>query len=87
MQFLKIILIILLVYFGIKILARLFGPMLLKYAMKKAGKGFEKQFNQFKQRQQPSKPEGEVSIDKTPRNDRASKRDVGEYVEYEEVKE
>lgn len=86
MEFLKIILIILLVYFGIKFLAKLLGPYIFKFIMKKAGKQFEKQFSQFQQPTQPKK-EGEITINKVPKNKRSAKNDVGEYVEYEEVKE
>jgi len=87
MEFLKVLLIILLVYFGLKFLIKFLGPILLKYAMKKAGKQFEKQFSQFNQRQQPRKEEGEITIDKIPKGSKKSNNDVGEYVEYEEVKE
>ena len=87
----KTILIVLLVYFGFKILLRYFGPMLLKYAMKKMGRKFEQQFNQqFNGDQQDAKTknttrEGNVSIDKKPRNRRKSNKEVGEYIDYEEI--
>ncbi|HCV81415.1 MAG: DUF4834 domain-containing protein [Zunongwangia sp.] len=87
----KTILIILLVYFGFKIILRYFGPMLLKYAMKKMGRKFEQQFNQqFNGRQQNAQQrnttgEGNVSINKKPRNRRKSNKEVGEYIDYEEI--
>lgn len=87
MEFLKVILIILLVYFGFKFLVKLLGPILVRFAMKKVGKQFEKQFGQFQQGQQHSKPEGEITIDKVPKGYKKSNDDVGEYVDYEEVKE
>ena len=82
----RMILIILLIYYGVKILSRLFGPLLLKYIAKKAEQKFGAQFGQFQQRPQEKnvKKEGEVSIDKMP-NMKTSNKDVGEYVDYEEI--
>ena len=82
----RTILIILLVYFGFKILTRLFGPVLFKYVTKKAEKKFSQQFgNQNnKQSNQPLEKEGETVIDKMP-NSKSSNKDVGEYVDYEEI--
>jgi hypothetical protein len=81
----KTILIILLVYFGIKILARLFAPFLMKTLVKKAEKRFGQQFGNQQAQQQKTQPEGEVSIDKIPRSQKSSNTKVGEYVDYEEI--
>ena len=82
----RMILIILLIYYGVKILSRLFGPLLLKYVTKKAEEKFGGQFGQFQQRPQEKniKKEGEVTIDKMP-NTKSTNKDVGEYVDYEEI--
>lgn len=77
MIFLKTILIILLVYFGIKVLARYLGPFLLKYIFKKVQKNMEKQFNP--PHQETDKKSHETSKSK-PKNSK-----VGEYVDYEEI--
>ncbi|WP_027136493.1 DUF4834 family protein [Gaetbulibacter saemankumensis] len=83
--FLRTILIILLIYYGLKVLSRLFAPFLIKYAAKKAEEKFGGQFSQFQQKQQESmKKEGEVSIDKMP-NKKSSNKELGEYVDYEEI--
>ncbi|APG59449.1 DUF4834 family protein [Christiangramia salexigens] len=84
---LKTVLIVLLVYFGLKILIRWFGPILLRYFMRKMGKKFEKQFGQqFGGFQEPQKKkEGKVSIDKKPGKGRKSDKTVGEYIDYEEI--
>ncbi|WBL24387.1 DUF4834 family protein [Zunongwangia sp. HGR-M22] len=80
-----------LVYFGFKILLKYFGPMLLKYAMRKMGRKFEQQFSQQfgggpqRTQQQKSAKEGKVSIDKEPKNRRKSNKEVGEYIDYEEI--
>jgi len=79
---LKVILIILLIYYGLKILTRLFGPLLLKYVTKKAGEKFQQQFQQY----QNTDSEGgdEVTIDKKPKQ-KSTNKDVGEYIDFEEI--
>ncbi|MFV0540284.1 MAG: DUF4834 family protein [Aestuariibaculum sp.] len=81
--FLRTILIILLIYFGIRILSRILKPLLANYIVKKAEEKFGGQFGQY-QKQEPLRKEGEVTIDKMP-NKKASNKDVGEYVDYEEI--
>ncbi|WP_300436106.1 DUF4834 family protein [Christiangramia sp.] len=83
---LKTVLIVLLVYFGLKILIRFFGPLILKWFMKKMGQKFEKQFNQqFGGAQHSSDKKGKVSIDKKPKGTKAANKNVGEYIDYEEI--
>ncbi|SFD07101.1 DUF4834 family protein [Algibacter pectinivorans] len=86
MGLLKTILIIALVYYGIKIISRIFAPLLLKFAAKKAEERFGGQFGQFQKRQsqQTEKKEGEITIDKIPET-KTSNKNVGEYVDYEEI--
>ena len=84
--FIRTILIIMLVYYGIKILSRLLAPYLMRYLSKKAQQRFGQQFgNHRQQSQQPPRKEGEVSIDKMPQQSKSSNKDVGEYVDYEEI--
>ena len=89
MGLLRTILIILLVYFGFKILARLFAPFLLHFVAKKAEKKFGEQFGGFKnpnqQREQQKQKEGETVIDKMPNKNGSSNQKVGEYIDYEEI--
>lgn len=83
--FVRTILIILLIYFGIKILSRLFAPILMKYVAKKAEERFGGGFGQFQNRkQEPIKTPGEVTIDKMPKT-KTSNKDIGDYVDYEEI--
>ncbi len=84
--FLRMILIILLVYYGIKVLSRIFAPLLAKYVVKKAEQRFGGQFGQFQGKTPQEKPEkpGEISIDKIPKT-KTSNKDVGDYVDYEEI--
>lgn len=85
MGLLRTIFIIALVYYGIKVLSRIFAPFLIRYAAKKAEERFGDQFGQFHQKpQEESKREGEVSIDKMPKT-KVSNKNVGDYVDYEEI--
>ena len=84
--FLRTILIILLIYYGIKILSRLFAPYFMKYVSKKVEKKFGQQFGgNYQYKQEPPKKEGEVTIDKIPKREPTSNKKVGEYVDFEEI--
>lgn len=88
-EVIRVILIILLIYFGLKFIIRWLGPLLLKYILRKVGKKFEEKFNQFDTSGSPrgkkEKEEGKVTIEKKPKNRRKSNKDVGEYIDYEEI--
>lgn len=84
--FLRTIFIILLVYYGIKILVRFFAPYFVRYMSKKMQERFGEQFQQQQRQQQTrTEREGETVIDKAPSNKRDSDNKVGEYVDYEEI--
>ncbi len=83
--FFRTILIILLVYYGVKILTRLFAPYFLRYMSKKMQQKFGGQFQQQQERQNPKQKEGETVIDKVPQQHKTSDKSVGEYVDYEEI--
>ncbi|MDG5491897.1 DUF4834 family protein [Psychroserpens sp. SPM9] len=83
--FFRTILIILLVYYGIKILSRFFAPYLVRYMSKKVQQKFEGQFQQQQNQRQTQQKEGETVIDKMPENNSASNKKVGEYIDYEEI--
>lgn len=76
--FIRTILIIILIYYAFKILARIFLPFLMRKMMQKAGQSFQKQAEQFQQQQnqQQAPPKQEVP---------KSKKQVGEYVDFEDV--
>lgn len=86
MGLLRTIFIIVLIYYVVKVLSRIFAPIMLKYAAKKAEQRFGEQFGQFQKRpqQESSKKEGEITIDKMPKA-KSSNKDVGDYVDYEEI--
>jgi hypothetical protein len=84
--FLRTILIILLVYYGLKILMRIFGPYLLRYMSKKVQQRFSEQFQyQQQQKQTQKQKDGETVIDKMPNTNKTSNKNVGEYIDYEEI--
>ncbi len=83
--FVRTILIIVLVWYGIKILSRIFAPLLMRYVAKKAEQKFGQNFGQNQKPPQAAKKEGEISIDKAPNANKSSNKDVGEYVDYEEI--
>lgn len=85
MTFLKTILIILLVYYGLKFLFKLLSPYLMRYVTKKAGQKFEEAFGANPAYTKPSQKEGSVTIDKMPASKGKTKNTVGEYVDFEEV--
>ena len=85
MGLLRTIFIIVVVWYLFKVLGRIVAPFLIKFAAKKAEQRFGDQFGQFqKQQQETSKKPGEVTIDKMP-NAKTSNKDVGDYVDYEEI--
>lgn len=85
MGLLRTILIILLVYYGIKILSRIFAPYLIRYMSKKMQERFGGHFQQQQNQSEPKYKEGETVIDKVPKQDTSSNKNVGEYIDYEEI--
>jgi len=83
--FLRTLLIILLVYYGIKFLSRLFAPYMVRYMSKKMNERFGGQFQQQQNQSEPKHKEGETIIDKIPKQDTSSNKNVGEYIDYEEI--
>jgi hypothetical protein len=79
------ILIIILGYYIVKWVARVFLPVILQ----KAVKNFEKKVREQQGFQDPvsNVKEGETVIDKKPIQNKESNKNVGEYVDYEEVDE
>lgn len=91
MEFLKTVLIILLVFFALRFSWKLAKPYLFKYIAKKMGQRFEKMFganpfgdNAFQQSPKTEK-EGKITIDKDAPNTQKGSKTVGEYVDFEEV--
>ena len=86
MVLLKTILIILLVYYGLKIIAKWYGPKLFNYAAKKTEEKFRERFGEFAQQHVEEEEQiGDVTIKKKTTGKNTSKEPVGEYIEFEEL--
>jgi len=86
MAFLKTILIILLVYYLLKIFARWFGPKIFSYAAKKTEERFRENFGGFTNQQKSNEEQiGDIIIDKKPTKQNTTSKKVGEYIEFEEL--
>lgn len=66
-------------------LTRIFAPYLMRYMSKKMQERFGDQFQQAQNTSKPNQKEGETVIDKVPQSDKSSNKNVGEYVDYEEI--
>lgn len=81
-SFLRTILILVIIYYGFKLVTKYMAPIILN----KAAKKFEERVrNQQQQRQEPNSKVGETVINKKPNQSKSSNNSVGEYVDYEEV--
>ncbi|KAB1154706.1 DUF4834 family protein [Tenacibaculum aiptasiae] len=83
MNFLRTLLIILVAYYAVKFVVRLFAPYLIKKAVDKVQKRAEQQYQN--QQQKTDVEEGKTIIDKKPQNNKQSNNSVGEYVDFEEI--
>ncbi|CAI8292656.1 MAG: Uncharacterised protein [Flavobacteriaceae bacterium] len=80
----KTISIILLVYYGLKIILKLAAPFIMKYFSKKLAARFGAGFSDKTPPNTSQKKEGEISIDKVPNTKKTSKT-VGQYIDFEEI--
>lgn len=86
MVLLKTILIIGLIYYGFKILARLFAPKIINYTAKKTEAHFKERFGNFQQQQRSTEERvGDVIIDKKPPRKNKTAEKVGDYIDFEEI--
>ncbi|MDX1362952.1 DUF4834 family protein [Arenibacter latericius] len=86
MGFLRTLLIIILVYYALKFLAKWLAPIMFRYAAKKTEKHFKEKFNGFPGPDQNEESRvGDIIIEKRPKKQRKSTNKVGEYIDFEEV--
>ena len=83
--FIRTILIIILIYYAFKILARIFMPILMKSMMNKAQESFNRQYQQGDFNQSTTNDNDTFNQEKTQRDFKKPTKQVGEYVDYEEV--
>ena len=84
-SFLKTVLIILLVYLGLKYLLRWLTPYIMRFIAKKASERFENAFGQSPFGAQNSAAREEVDRSRANRNPKSNGKIVGEYIEFEEL--
>lgn len=80
MQLLKTILIIIIVFYLFRLLARYIFPLWAKYFIRKTQQKMEKEY------QEKNKKEGEISIDFAPGKNSITD-DIGEYIDFKEIKD
>lgn len=90
MQLLRTILIILIVYYGLKFIGRVVFPFLLtNWANKKMQEFQQNTQNQFKSQEEAKQfakqNEGKVNINSTTKNNKPETDGLGDYVDYEEM--
>ncbi len=78
----KTILIIITIWLVVKYVLRLITPYLLKKAVEKMEK---KAQEQYRNTQEPDIKEGETIIEKKPSTIKESNKEVGEYIDFEEI--
>lgn len=86
---LEFILILLLIYFGLKIFFRFFGAAIMRWMMKKMGEKIHRKFQQQYGFSEQENPQGNTSIHKKPVRRRKYRRSKAErdeeYIDYEEI--
>lgn len=85
MVLLQTILIVILVYYGLKLLLKWLAPKLLNYAMKKTTERFGQQFGGRSGFEDNSTEEGKTTITKKPFRKSNPSKKVGEYIDFEEI--
>jgi len=80
MQLLRTILIIVIIYYLVKLFARYVLPVLAKYFIRKTAENIQKQYDK------PKRNVGDINIDYIPKK-KQTPDDLGEYIDYEDVKE
>jgi hypothetical protein len=85
MVVLQTILIVALVYYALKLLAKWLLPRFLNYAVKKTQDSFSRQFNGATNPYKKKEEEGTTSIFKKPFPKSNPSKKVGEYIDFEEI--
>lgn len=81
----KILLIIIVIYFLLILAGRYIFPYVIRYYTKRFSRKFYEGMNNQYQND-PHQKEGEIHIDQTPEINKSRTTDIGEYVDYEEIK-
>ena len=81
----KTIFYIMVFYYVIKFLARLFLPILVKKVVEKAGQSFQQHYQSNASNHQKNSNNDEIIYDATKSTKPRETKKVGEYVDYEEI--
>ena len=84
-SFFDLLLILLVVYYGMKFLLRYFGPRVVEHAADKIYRDIKAQEEARRRPEPPSSP-GRVTVERTDRKEKTFRKSDGEYVDFEEVK-
>lgn len=82
LNLLETLLIIVLIYYGLKFLARLFFPIMVKTVVEKAQENFQQQQQNYQRNQNAQ--DDFVNTNRKSDKPRETKK-VGEYIDYEEI--
>lgn len=85
MVVLQTILVLILVYYGIKLLSKWLAPKLFNYAMKKTQERFGQQFGQYQDFRKEPDNTGKTTVSKKPFKKSNPSKKVGEYIDFEEI--
>jgi len=86
MGFLKTLLIIILVYYLLKIIGRWMAPRVFNYAAKKTERHFREAFEQANRGRNNSEPTvNDLHNSKNSNSSKGSSKEVGEYIDFEEI--
>lgn len=85
MVVLQTILIVVLVYYALKLLAKWLMPRILNYAVKKTQERFGEQFGNYQDFSKRPTEEGETTLSKKPVRKSNPSKKVGEYIDFEEI--
>ncbi|HPF51646.1 MAG TPA: DUF4834 family protein [Draconibacterium sp.] len=81
-NFLRTILIIVILYYAIRLVSRYLFPLLINKGVKNMQQKMQDQQRSY---QKPQRPEGEVTIENNPQRNQKNNPDKGEYIDFEEV--
>lgn len=85
MVLLQTILVVILVYYAFKLLAKWLMPRLFNYAVKKTQQRFGQEFGNYQDFRKDSNNEGDTSVSKKPFKKSNPSKKVGEYIDFEEI--
>lgn len=85
MGLLRTIAILVIIYYAFKFFSRYIAPIFLKKVMKNVEKKMRDQQQQHQQPNDSNAKVGETVIEKKPTNTKQSNKDVGDYVDFEDV--